>query len=61
MRSKQFIKMFKSDSGNYESMIQRVYRQIISVDKEVDITIATSKEQASAIKNHLGDKVSICR
>ena len=28
IRSKQFIKLFKDDNGNYESMVQRVYRQI---------------------------------
>lgn len=60
IRSKQFIKLFRDDEGNYESMVQRVYRQITSVDREAVITIATSKSQASAIKNQLGDKVSIC-
>lgn len=28
VRSKQFIKMFKNEDGGYESMVQRVYRQI---------------------------------
>lgn len=60
IRSKQFIKLFRDEQENYESMVQRVYRQITSVDKEATITIATSKSQASAIKNQLGDKVSIC-
>ena len=27
-RSKQFLKLLKDGNGNYESMIQRVYRQI---------------------------------
>ena len=60
VRSKQFIKLFKDDNGQYESMVQRVYRQISTVDKDAKVTIATSKSQASAIKNQLGDKVSIC-
>lgn len=60
VRSKQFIKLFKDREGNYESMVQRVYRQITEVDQEAKITIATSKSQASAIHNQLGDKVSIC-
>ncbi len=60
VRSKQFIKLFKDDSGEYESMVQRVYRQITTVDPSSKVTIATSKSQASAIKNQLGDKVSIC-
>ncbi len=60
VRSKQFIKLFMDESGNYESMVQRVYRQITTVDPEAKITIATSKSQASAIKNQLGEKASIC-
>ncbi len=60
VRSKQFIKLFKDDDGEYESMVQRVYRQVTAVDADAKITIATSKSQASAIKNQLGDKASIC-
>ena len=60
VRSKQFIKLFKDNDGNYESMVQRVYRQIATVDKGASITIATSKSQVSAIHNQLGDKVSVC-
>lgn len=60
VRSKQFIKLFKDESGNYESMVQRVYRQITNVDSDAKVTIATSKSQASAIKNQLGENVSIC-
>ena len=60
VRSKQFIKLFKDENGEYESMVQRVYRQITAVDPNAKITIATSKNQASAIKNQLGEKVSIC-
>lgn len=60
VRSKQFIQLFKDADGNYESMVQRVYRQISSVDSEAKLTVATSKTQVSAIRNQLGDKVSIC-
>ena len=59
IRSKQFIKLFK-DGNDYESMVQRVYRQIIAVDENARITIATSKSQVSTIKNQLGEKISIC-
>ena len=59
VRSKQFIKLFKNGE-EYESMVQRVYRQITTVDAGAKITIATSKSQASAIKNQLGEKASIC-
>ena len=60
VRSKQFIKIFKNDQGEYESMLQRVYRQIQSVDKNARITIATSESQSSAIINQLGGKAFIC-
>ena len=69
IRSKQFIKIFKkpehdvpmgSDApGDYESMVQRVYRQIKTVDRDATVTIATSKSQVSAIHNQLGGEVGI--
>lgn len=60
VRSKQFIKLFKNENGKYESMVQRVYRQIQTVNSDMEVTIATSKSQISAIRNQLGNKVSIC-
>ncbi len=46
-------------TGNYESMVQRVYRQIKNVDKDATVTIATSKSQVSAIHNQLGMEVGV--
>ena len=59
IRSKQFIKIFKKDDGTYESMVQRMYRQIKAVDPSATVTIATSRTQVSAIHNQLGDDVGI--
>ena len=59
IRSKQFIKIFKNADGLHNSMLQRVYEQIKSVDSEAKITIATSKSQVSSICNQLADNVSI--
>lgn len=59
IRSKQFIKIFKTADG-YESMVQRVYRQITEVDPDANVTIATSKTQVSAIHNQLGEAVGVC-
>ncbi|MCD7785834.1 MAG: cupin domain-containing protein [Oscillospiraceae bacterium] len=59
IRSKQFIKIFKTEDGDYESMVQRVYRQIKSVDPDATVTIATSKAQVSAIHNQLGEDVGV--
>lgn len=60
IRSKQFIKIFRAEDGEYESMVQRVYRQIRRVDQDAAVTIATSKTQVSGIHNQLGSEVGIC-
>ena len=59
IRSKQFIKIFKKPDGEYESMVQRIYGQIKTVDPDATVTIATSKSQVSAIHNQLGENVGI--
>ncbi len=69
IRSKQFIKFFKKPehsipmgteyTGDYESMVQRVYRQIKKADPDATVTIATSKSQVSAIHNQLGAGVGV--
>ncbi len=69
IRSKQFIKIFRRPehsvpmgteyTGDYESMVQRIYRQIKTVDPDATVTIATSKSQVSAIHNQLGTDVGI--
>ena len=59
VRSKQFIKFFRKENGEYESMVQRMYRGIKEADEKAVVTIATSKSQLSEINNQLGDKVSV--
>lgn len=68
IRSKQFIKIFRRpedaapmgmEESDYESMVQRVYRQIKAVDPEAEVTVATSKSQVSALHNQLGPDVGI--
>lgn len=59
IRSKQFIRIFKKEDGSYESMIQRMYRQIKDIDKDAIIAIATSKLQVSVLKNQLGANIDI--
>lgn len=63
VRSKQFLPFFY-ENGIYESMMQRVYRQIREVDPDASITVATSKSQVSLVKHQLGDvdiSVEPCR
>jgi mannose-1-phosphate guanylyltransferase len=59
IRSKQFIPIFRREDGSYESMVQRVFRQLKAVDPDATVTIATSKSQVSAIHNQLGDAVDV--
>ncbi len=59
VRSKQFLKLFKTADGAYESMLQRVYRQIKKADPNARMTVATSKAQASAIYNQLGGGIGV--
>ena len=59
IRSKQFIKIFKTTDGQYESMVQRVYRQILAVDPNATVTIATSKSQIPSLHNQLGEQIDI--
>lgn len=60
IRSKQFVPLLKNARGEYESMVQRVYRQIKKADPGANIVVATGKRQVSTIKNQLGGKVSVC-
>lgn len=59
VRSKQFIKLFKNSNGEYESMMQRVVRQIREVDPDAALTIATSHDQVSSILSQVGEDASI--
>lgn len=59
IRSKQFLKLFKNAFGVHESMVQRVYRQLRTVDNNCNVIIATSKAQVSSIHNQLDDKLGI--
>lgn len=59
IRSKQFIKLFKNEEGIYESMLQRMCKNIKKINKESTITIATSYTQVSTINNQLEKEVGI--
>ena len=59
IRSKQFIKIFKDQNDEYESMLQRTLRQIRNIDKNVSITVATSKNQETILKKYIDSDVKI--
>lgn len=60
VRSKQFLKMLPGEDGMRESMIMRVYRQIMAAEPGARVTVATGRKQVSSIRNQLEDKVNIC-
>ena len=59
IRSKQFLKLFPAEDGTYQSMLQRVYHQILVADPMADITVATAKSQVSSLKNQLGGDLNL--
>jgi mannose-1-phosphate guanylyltransferase len=58
-RSKQFLKLLKNDEGEFESMVQRVYRQVKKAGIEANIVVATGASQVDSIKSQLGNNVDI--
>ena len=55
MLSKQFLKLLKNERGEYESMVQRVSRQLISAHPNANIFVSSNATQAGIIKRQLGD------
>ena len=60
IRSKQFLQLFRRPDGAYESMIQRVYRQLNNIGIQTHITVATNEKQVSEIHRQLGNDVDVC-
>ena len=59
VRSKQFLKIFRTEDGKHESMVQRMYRMIKNVSPDARIVIATSESQVASIQNQLAEEVNI--
>lgn len=59
IRSKQFLKLLSDGEGGYESMVQRVYRQIVQAGIDADIVVATSATQVESIRGQLPADVNI--
>lgn len=57
VRSKQFLKVVKSDEENIESMLQRVYKQLLQVNLQNDFVIATSIAQKESIRAQIGNNI----
>lgn len=59
VRSKQFLKIFRTEDGKHESMVQRMYRMIEEVSPEARIVVATSEAQVASIKRQLHENIEI--
>lgn len=59
VRSKQFIPILERGDGSRESMAQRVYRQIRSMDQDAFIVVAAPKSQVSELRTQLGAQLDI--
>lgn len=59
VRSKQFIPILEREDGSYESMAQRVYRQIQKMDPEALVVVAAPKLQVSELRTQLGAQLDI--
>ena len=59
VRSKQFLKIFRTKDGRHESMVQRMHRMIQEVSPDARIVVATSETQVAAIKRQLRENVEI--
>lgn len=58
-RSKQFLRLLQNEQGELESMIQRIWNQLQSVQLQADSLISTSKMQVDIIQNQLGTEVPL--
>lgn len=59
-RSKQFLRLLEEEgSGERESMVQRVMRQVRESGIDAEITVATSESQRDSVMAQLGDAVNI--
>jgi mannose-1-phosphate guanylyltransferase len=59
VRSKQFLKILLDESGNKQSMAQRVYAQIKTVFPNTSITIATNVSQVDSIYSQINGDIDL--
>ena len=52
--SKQFLRLLKSENGEYESMVQRVVRQLKSVHKDVNLFVSCNAAHVDILQRQLG-------
>jgi len=57
--SKQFLKLLKDDDGAYESMVQRVARQLTAAHKNVNLFVSCNVAHGDILKRQLGKAETI--
>ena len=58
-RAKQFLKVLKTEYGQNESMLQRVFGQLKKATIGAQITVAAASLQVDSIRKQLGGDVSL--
>jgi len=58
-RSKQFLKILKDENGTYESMVQRIWRQLRDRDMAQDAFIAAGSGQTELLQSQLGADIRL--
>jgi mannose-1-phosphate guanylyltransferase len=58
-QSKQFLKLLKNDRGEYESMVQRVARQIRAAQRDADIFVSCNAAQTDILQRQLAGAETI--
>ena len=53
--SKQFLKLLKNDRDEYESMVQRVTRQLRTAQPNANVFVSCIETQADTLRRQLGD------
>lgn len=59
IRSKQFLKLLASPSGELESMLQRIVRQILKAKITDNITVVTNEQQRELVMEQLDLSVEV--
>ncbi|GAA3319100.1 hypothetical protein GCM10020331_024580 [Ectobacillus funiculus] len=59
-RSKQFLKVLRSEDDKLQSMVQRVWSQLDKLGLAESAVIATSKTQVEMIESQLGKRCADC-
>ena len=59
VHSKQFIQLFDDGNGHYQSMLERVFAEIRSIDPNMQVTIASGRIQTEEVRSQLGYDVNM--